>query len=65
MTKSFAETPSSCVNFLVAGVITPEIQARLNEMGNVKAYLLDDLSQDGESWDDFTNEVFHHALRVI
>ncbi len=25
MTKSFAETPSGCVNFLVAGVITPEM----------------------------------------
>lgn len=65
MTKSFAETPPSCVNFLVAGVITPEMQTRLNEMGNVKVYLLDDILQDGEIWDDFANEVFHHAIRVI
>ena len=65
MTKSFAATPPGCVNFLVAGVITPEMQARLDEMGNVKVYLLDDISQDGKKCDDFMNEVFHHAIRVI
>ncbi len=65
MTKSFAETPPGCVNFLVAGIITLEMQTRLDAMGNVKVYLLDDVSQDGEPWDDFTNEVFHHAIRVI
>ena len=65
MTKSFAETPAGCVNFLVAGVITPEMQTRLDAMGNVKVYLLDDIAKDGGHWDDFTNEVFHHAVRVI
>ena len=65
MTKSFAETPPGCVNFLVAGVITPEMRARLDAIGNIKVYLLDDISQDGERWDGFTNEVFHHAVRVI
>ena len=65
MTKSFAETPANCVNFLVAGVITPQMQARLDEIGVVKVYPLDRLSQDGEQWDDFTKEVFHHAVRVI
>ena len=65
MTKSFAETPAGCVNFLVAGVITLQMQARLDEIGVVKVYPLDKLSQDGEQWDDFTNEVFHHAVRVI
>jgi len=65
MTKSFAETPTNCVNFLVAGIITQEMQSRLDTMGNVKVYELDDITSDGESWDDFTNEVFHHALRVI
>ena len=65
MTKSFAETPPGCVNFLVAGVITPEMQTRLDAIGNVKVYLLNDIAQDGEHWDDFTNEVFHHAVRII
>jgi len=65
MSKSFAETPPGCINFLVAGVVTPEMQTRLEEMGVVKVYLLDKVSQDGELWDDFTNEVFHHAIRVI
>ena len=65
MSKSFAETPPGCVNFLVAGVVTPEMRTRLEEMGVVKVYLLDEISQDGEHWDDFTNEVFHHAVRVI
>lgn len=63
MSKSFAETPVQCVNFLVAGIITPAMQARLSEM-NVKVFLLDDVSQDGVGWDSFTTEVFHHAVRV-
>ena len=65
MAKSFAETPPGCVNFLIAGVVTPEMRARLDGMGDVKVYLLNDLSQDGERWDDFVNEVFHHAVRAI
>lgn len=64
MTKSFAETPPGCVNFLVAGVITPEMQARLDAMGNVKVYLLDEIAQDGKRWDDFMSEVFHYTIRV-
>lgn len=65
MTKSFAETPPGCVNFLVAGVITPEMQTRLDAIGNIKVYLLDNIAQDEGSWEDFTKEVFHHAIRVI
>ena len=65
MTKSFAETPPGCMNFLVAGVITQAMRARLDNMANVKVYSLGGLSQDGEYWEDFTNEVFHHALRII
>jgi len=63
--KSFAETPASCQNFLIAGVATPEMRTRLEEIGSIKVYLLDEISQDGEQWKDFTNEVFHHAVRVI
>ena len=65
MSKSFEETPAGCINFLIAGVLTPEMQARLDKMAVVKFYLLDDIAQDGEHWDDFTNELFHHAIRVI
>ncbi len=65
MTKSFAETPPGCVNFLVAGVITTEMRTRLEAIGSVKVYELDDIAQDGALWNDFTNEVFHHAVRVI
>ncbi len=65
MTKSFEETPRGCVNFLIAGVITPEMQARLDDIGVVKVYLLDELAKDGKRWDHFTNEVFHHTIRVV
>ena len=65
MTKSFEETPAGCINFLVAGVVTAGMRRRLDAMGVVKVYELDDISQDGECWDDFTTEVFHHAARVI
>ncbi len=64
MTKSFAETPPGCVNFLVAGVITPEMQGRLDAMGNVKVYLLDEIAQNGDEWDNFISEVFHYTIRV-
>lgn len=64
MKKSFAETPTDCVNFLVAGVITPEMKTRLDAMGKVKVYLLDEIAKDGERWDDFINEVFHYTIRL-
>lgn len=65
MTKSFTETPPGCKNFLVAGIITPEMQTRLNKMRNVKVYLLDEIDQNGNCWNEFMNEVFHYTIRVI
>ena len=65
MTKSFAETPPGCTNFLVAGVITPNMRSRLDEMGVVKVYTLDDISGGGDRWEEFAKEVFHYTLRVI
>jgi len=65
MSKSFDQTPPGCQNFLVAGVVTPEMRTRLDEIGDIKVYMLDDLPHDGEKWEDFTNEVFHHAVRAI
>ncbi len=64
MQKSFEDTPADCVNFLVAGVVTPEMRARLNQMGVVKVFLLDDIAHDGEAWTEFINEVFHYTVRI-
>ncbi len=64
MQKSFAETPPGCVNILIAGVVTPEMQQRLEQIGAIKVFLLDELASDGEQWDAFTQELFHHALRI-
>ena len=49
---------------LIAGVVTPEMKTRLDQMGVKKVYLLDDLSHDGERWLEFINEVFHYTVRI-
>ena len=64
MRKSFAETPVGCVNFLVAGVVTAEMENRLRQIGLVKVYLLDEVSVDGQKWEEFVLELFHHGLRL-
>ena len=43
--KSFEATPPGCVNMLIAGIITSEMRERLNRLGMVKTFLLDDLSR--------------------
>jgi len=63
-TKSFDNTPSSCVNFLVAGVITAEMQRRLDAIGTIRVFTLDDVIRDGVGWYAFLNEVFHHVVRI-
>ena len=62
--KSFKATPPNSVNILIAGVVAPEMRARLDQMGVVKVFLLDDLSHDGDRWTDFLNEVFHYTVRI-
>lgn len=64
MQKSFEETPPGCVNMLIAGVITYEMESRVENMGVIKVFLLDDLAHDGEEWIDFLNEVFHYTVRI-
>ena len=64
MQKSFEATPANCVNFLVVGVVTEEMRSRLNAMGVVKVFLLDELAHDGEPWTRFLNEVFHYTVRI-
>ncbi len=63
-TKSFDNTPSSCVNFLVASVITAEMQRRLDAIGTIRVFTLDDVIRDGVGWYAFLNEVFHHVVRI-
>ena len=62
--KSFEETPPGCVNMLVAGIVTSEMRERLNRLGIVKTFLLDDLAHDGDPWEAFLNEVFHYTVRI-
>lgn len=62
--KSFEETPPGCVNILIAGIITREMKDRLDNLGIVNQFLLDDLAQDGEPWFSFLNELFHHIVRI-
>lgn len=62
--KSFAETPANCVNMLVAGIVTAEMQNRLTELRVNKTFMLDDLSRDGPEWEAFLNEVFHYIIRI-
>ncbi len=63
MQKSFDATPATCQNILIAGVVTAEMQTRLEQLGVRSVFILDDLLNDDE-WRRFTREVFHHILRL-
>ncbi len=63
--KTFDETPSSCRNFLVAGVVTPTMRERLDEMRMERDFNIDDLLDDEAVWLEFMNEIFHHSLRIV
>ena len=62
--KSFEATPLGSTNLLVAGIVTAEMEQRLNSLGIRKYFLLDDVTHDGKGWTDFLNEVFHHIIRI-
>ena len=62
--KSFEATPPGCTNMLIAGVVTDEMAERLDQLGIIERFLLDDLMGDGEKWAGFLNEVFHHTVRI-
>ena len=62
--RSFGNTPANCTNFLVAGVITNTMGERLDEVGTIRVFRLDDVIQDGEGWFGFLNELFHHTVRI-
>ena len=40
------------------------MRERLNRLGIVKTFLLDDRAHDGELWANFLNEVFHYTVRI-
>lgn len=59
------EVNRRCKNFLVAGVITPEMQRRLNQSRLFeKAFLLVELLSDETRQAEFFNEIFNHTLRL-
>ena len=63
MKKTFDEAPTQCKNFLVAGVVTPTMRERLNDV-RVERVFTTDILHDETKWTAFMNEIFHHALRV-
>lgn len=62
--KSFEATPPNCVNILIAGVVTSQMQERLDNLGVDKVFMLDQFSNDAEYWLEFLNEVFHYTVRI-
>ena len=63
--KSFDQTPARSRNFAVLGIVTPSMRSRLNELNVTRDFLLYDLINDTEAWDDFISELFHHTLQII
>ena len=61
--KSFSNTPTQSQNFLIIGVKRQEMERQLNNMHVQKIFMLTEVLND--KWDEFTKEVFHHALRII
>ena len=62
--KTFDEAPVDCKNFLVAGVVTSTMRARLAEMRMERYFDINAVLYDDEAWKEFVNEIFHHALRI-
>lgn len=62
--KTFDEAPVGCKNFLIAGVVTATMRERLREMRIEADFDIDGLINDDGAWQDFMNEIFHHALRI-
>ena len=62
--KTFDEAPVDCKSFLIVGVVTATMRARLREMRMEAIFGIDQLLDDEHVWTDFMNEIFHHGLRV-
>jgi len=63
--KSFEQTPPKSRNFAVLGVVTPEMRRRLDEMAVARDFALYQVLNDDMAWEEFTQELFHHTLRII
>lgn len=59
--KSFRETPAHSKNFVVLGVITPEMENRMRDIHIENHFMLKAIESDPAN---FLDEVFHHALRL-
>lgn len=60
------EVNRRCKNFLVAGVITPEMRRRLNQSRLFeKDFLLVELLSNENLQSEFFDEIFNHTLRMI
>ena len=62
--KSFDESPASCRNFLIAAVQTATMAERLREMRMERSFDMDTILGSEQGWNEFANEIFHHALRI-
>ena len=61
------EVNPRCKNFLIAGVITPEMRRRLNQSRNrlfEKDFLLVELLSSESLQAEFFDEIFNHTLRI-
>ncbi len=63
--KSFDQTPIRSRNLAVLGIVTPAMRSRLNELHVTRDFLLYDILNDADAWEDFITEIFHHTLRII
>lgn len=62
--KTFDEAPTGCKKFLVAGIVTQTMRARLREVHMEADFDITRLLDDDAAWTGFMNEIFHHALRI-
>lgn len=63
--KSFAKSPASAKNYLVAGVVTPAMRQGLDDMDNFEMdFLLNDLRSSQAERSRFMEEIFNHGLRI-
>ena len=63
--KSFDQTPTRSRNYAVLGIVTPAMRSRLNELHVTKDFILYDILNDPDAWEEFITEIFHHTLRIV
>lgn len=63
--KSFDQTPTRSKNFLIVGVVTEEMSNQLDQMQIERYFMLTEVLNNSQGWEDFVNEVFHHTLRLL